>query len=77
MMPESTPVYISYPPPQDTRSGCKVSWNIYGSMEEALVCSRVAKYNAKIDAAMGYDFGFCAPGSIDELPDGRFEVCIP
>ena len=74
---KSYPILLPYPEPQDVRSGCKVGWNIYGSMDEALICSQIAKNNAAIKASMGYDFGYQAPGSIDPLPDGRFEVCIP
>jgi hypothetical protein len=69
--------YRGYPTEQEYRSGCKVSWYIYDSRADAEACSEAAKHNARIDRSLGYDFGFCSPGSITVLPDGRFEVCIP
>jgi hypothetical protein len=66
-----------YPEPDDRRSGCKVSWNIYTFRSKATLCAAAAKHNAVILANQGYDFGFQAPGSITTLDDGRFEVCIP
>jgi hypothetical protein len=70
--------YRSYPEPIRTRSGCKVSWNYYDNLADAQACAEAAQFNARIDAAMGYDFGFCAPGEIRSLNDGaEFEVCLP
>ena len=68
------------PYPENTvreRSGCKVGWRTYATREEAEVCSEAAKHNAKLDAALGYDFGYQAPGSISTNSDGTFTVCIP
>jgi hypothetical protein len=39
--------------------------------------AEAAKHNAEICWNLGYDFGYCSPGSITELDDGRYEVCIP
>jgi hypothetical protein len=66
-----------YPPTDDTRSGCKVGWRYYQTRAEAEACSKAARWNGRVKEEMGYDFGYCAPGHITELPDGRFEVCIP
>jgi hypothetical protein len=69
--------WLDYPAYQGHRTGAKVSWRIYDKLEDAKAASRAARYNAEIDASLGYDFGYCTPGSIDVLEDGRFEVCIP
>ena len=68
---------MSYPVQDGTRVGCKVSWYIYAEREDAEKASKAAKHNAVVQEAFGYDFGYCAPGSIAKLADGRFEVCIP
>ena len=68
--------YMPYPKEDDFRGGCKVSWLIYKDRKKAEEAAKAAKHNARIDAARGYDFGFQCPGSIDELEDGRYEVCI-
>jgi len=70
------PMYRDYPAAQDLRSGCKVSWMTYDKREDAEACSEAAHWNAAIKWDLGYDFGYCSPGSITEK-DGRFEVCIP
>lgn len=69
--------YKPYPPTEDIRSGCKVGWRRYTKKADAKACAEAAKHNAAIDRDLGYDFGFCTPGSIETLKDGRFEVCIP
>lgn len=66
-----------YPVPVRSRGGCKVSWNYYRTREEAEACSKVAYANSLIDAADGFDFGYCAPGCIRETEDGLYEVCLP
>ena len=67
----------TYPKPDEYRSGCKVAWHIYKKLADAEKCSAAAMHNATIKAAEGYDFGYCGPGSITKLDDGRYEVCIP
>lgn len=77
--------WIQYPPTDDFRTGCKVGWRTYKTKAEALACQKAALNNAQIQRAGGYDFGYCSPGSIDEVKgigEGRegttmFEVCIP
>jgi hypothetical protein len=69
--------YMAYPATDDIRSGCKVGWRIYRDRVLAEACAVAARHNAEIKAEQGYDFGYCAPGSITVLDDGRFEVCIP
>lgn len=77
MAKKRTFYYESYPPTEDTRTGCKVGWRTYATREEAEACSKAARHNAAIQAGFGYDFGYCAPGSITKLDNGHFEVCIP
>ena len=69
--------YVPYPKEADIVGGCKVSWLIYQTREEAEQASRAAKHNAVVASSKGYDFGFCCPGEIDELENGLFKVCIP
>ena len=76
-----------YPPEQAMRSGCKVSWNYYDSREDAEACSEAARHNAVRQRQLGYDFGYCSPGSImwaepgkggkQAGENGRWEVCLP
>ena len=68
--------YRDYPTPEKQRGGCKVSWNYYDNEVDAKKCSEAAYHNSLIDASLGYDFGYCAPGSIREV-EGLFEVCLP
>jgi len=64
--------------PQETgyRGGCKVCWKTYATEEQAKVASLHAIAEAIYNADLGYDFGFCTPGSIDKVVDG-YEVCFP
>lgn len=71
------PTYKDYPKTDAVRSGCKVGWRIYTDRHDAEVCAEAARWNAVIQESHGYDFGYCMPGSITVLEDGRFEVCIP
>jgi len=64
------PKSISY------RSGCKVCWETYATEEEAKVASVLARKEGYEKAALGYDFGYCSPGSIDKVKDG-WEGCWP
>jgi len=69
--------YASYPKnPVSQRQGCKVGWLIYATIEEAKACSVEAIYEGHKRAEQGYDFGYCAPGSITKVETG-WEVCIP
>jgi len=69
--------YQNYPPTDDIRSGCKVGWRTYATRKEAEKCAEAARLNGIVKACQGYDFGYQVPGSIRQLADGRFEVCIP
>lgn len=84
--------YRIYPTPVKQRGGIKVSWNYYDNEADAKKCSEAAYHNSLIDASLGYDFGYCAPGKIRKMepgatyqePDGKdlevgdlFEVCLP
>ncbi len=68
--------YLPYPPQQDSRVGCKVSWYIYAKREDAETAAIAAQHNATIQSELGYDFGYCSPGSIEQV-GGGWEVCIP
>jgi len=69
--------FHAYPAGYEYRTGCKVCWHIYKDRGDAEACAIAAKHNARICESLGYDFGYCTPGSIDVLDDGRFEVCCP
>jgi len=70
-----------YPKEDDLRTGCKVSWHYYRSKEDAEKCAEAAKHNARIQRWEGYDFGYCAPGSITLMKAGKhagmYGVCLP
>lgn len=71
-----------YPTYQGLRVGCKVSWHYYKSHADALEAARVAVHNAEILAGEGFDFGYQAPGHIEQpAEDGEFaglySVVIP
>jgi hypothetical protein len=77
--------YKPYPKEQGLRSGIKVSWQYYAKREDAELASQAAKHNAAIQAELGYDFGYCSPGSIELVGENRgmpqylgmWEVCLP
>lgn len=79
------PTYMPYPKEDGLRSGIKVSWHYYKDRAAAEQCSEAARHNGIIQENLGYDFGYCMPGSIDVVGDNRgmperigwFEVCIP
>jgi hypothetical protein len=72
--------YRDYPPYNAYRGGCRVCWYYYHSIEDAKLASAAAKHNAKIQAALGFDFGYQAPGAMELVKDGEragmWEVCI-
>jgi hypothetical protein len=73
--------YREYPKPSGYRSGCKVSWYYYHDRANADKAAAAAKHNAVIQAGLGFDFGYQAPGSIHKAEGGdnagMWEVCIP
>lgn len=76
--------WMQYPPEQASRSGCKVSWNYYASEADAKACSIAAINNGQMQMNRGYDFGYCAPGSVRKPEPGSkvfypdlYEVCLP
>lgn len=69
--------YMTYPSAQNVEHGCKVSWRTYTDQHDAETCAEAAKHNARLDEALGYDFGFAIPGEIKETEDGRFRVTTP
>lgn len=64
------------PAPQSTRSGNKVGWNFYTSLDDAEACSQWAQEQAKHMESIGYDFGYQVPGRVQPV-DGGWEVVIP
>jgi len=68
--------YKTLPEPLRTRSGCKVAWKYYGTLQEAEEAAVLARHNALIDIRLGYDFGYQSPGMIRKMDDGTFEVCV-
>ena len=75
-------MYKPYPEPDGIRVGCKVMWNYYRDRKAAEECSKAAEYNAHIQRDLGYDFGYCSPGSIRTAHEsseyaGMWEVCLP
>ena len=74
--------WMPYPEHDGVRSGCKVSWYYYKKREDAEACSVAAKHNAIRQEQLGYDFGYCSPGSIEMAHPssehaGMWEVCLP
>lgn len=67
--------YKSMPKPIKTVVGSKVSWKTYATIDEAMQAASVARHNAEIDEAMGYDFGFMSPGEIKKTDEGYEVVC--
>jgi hypothetical protein len=71
-----------YPKHDGLDVGCKVSWYYYKNQEDAIAAARAAEHNAMIQSYLGYDFGYCSPGSIepafkDSEFAGMYRVCIP
>ena len=62
--------------PVSTRGGCKVGWATYATQEEADDVSAWANKEGHRKSRLGYDFGYCSPGTIEKVPDG-YEVCLP
>lgn len=73
--------YMDYPDSKLYRGGCKVAWHYYAAESDAKECAKAAMHNAKLQAADGYDFGYCSPGSIRLMEAGEYkglyEVCLP
>jgi hypothetical protein len=75
--------YERYPEPQARRSGCKVGWYYYSDKADADKCAVVARRDAERQLDIGYDFGYCWPGTVRQVPEdheqhaGLYEVCIP
>lgn len=71
--------YKRLPEPVKVRSGIKVGWYYYADEETAKKAGVLARHNAEIDANLGYDFGYCAPGSVRLIREGEYaglwEVC--
>ena len=82
-----TPAFKNYPEPVTQRGGCKVSWYYYKTESEARTCSEAAAWNREIKAGLGYDFGYCWPGTVKRMDhpapygepqyEGLWEVCLP
>ena len=60
-----------------SRTGNKVSWFYYATLEQAQIASQWAAAQAEWYWQLGFDYGYCSPGSIRETDDQLFEVCFP
>jgi hypothetical protein len=67
---------FTYLPCLGIRNGNKVSWRIYATEEEALADSVTARKEGEYWRQFGYEYGYCCPGSVRELPDGTWELCV-
>lgn len=78
---DARPAYAAYPATRYIEVGYKVGWRYYDNRADAEECAEAARHNAAIQAGLGYDFGYCSPGSITKMVEGRYagyyEVCIP
>lgn len=63
--------------PLSTRSGCKVGWEYYATLDEAKLAAALAVEKASAMEAKGYDWGYQCPGAIRPMLDGTYEVCVP
>lgn len=72
---------MNYPEPQAIVSGSKVARYYYTNLAQALIAGKMARMEAANLAAQGYDFGYCAPGSVTSINEGPYkgmhEVTIP
>lgn len=85
-MPKAKSKYLPQPKYDNIRVGCKVSWLYFKDEAAARAAVPIAKHNAALDEAAGYDFGYQSPGSIRKMGDdgkgefaqynGLWEVCF-
>jgi len=72
---------FDYPKPDQTRIGIKVRWYYYADKAKADEAAAIAKKEAPVREAQGYDFGYQSPGVIRGIDNGFFpglyEVCLP
>lgn len=68
---------VRYPKAISRRGGCKVSWMTFDTLKKAEAASKCALVEARYLERLGYDWGYCAPGSITKTAEGHYEVCIP
>lgn len=61
--------------PVSSRGGCKVSWKTYATEQRAREMAAWAYLEGEYKAALGYDYGYCMPGSVAKVDDG-WEVCF-
>lgn len=67
---------MPYPEAIRRETGCKVGWLYYDNEADALEASKAARHNGLIDRDLGYDFGYCSPGSVTKTDNGEWEVCV-
>lgn len=73
------PVF-KYPEAQEYKGGCKVGWRYYVSLDDAQAASEVAVREGMYKADLGFDYGYCSPGSIEKvecLGQTLYKVCVP
>lgn len=61
----------------ETRSGCKVGWEVYNDRAEAEARGRVAEVQMRDMEMRGYDFGYQVPGEVRQTADGNWIVTVP
>ncbi len=65
------------PNPVKVQAGCKVSWRMFATEEEAKVASEHAKLEAEYYSYFGYDYGYFRGGEISKCGDGTWSVVFP
>ena len=77
---EKKPLW-DYPKYDQIEVGCRVSWYYYKSLNDAKKAASIADEHGDWCAARGFDFGYCCPGSLTRITEGKYkgmyEVCIP
>ena len=58
------------PTPINTRTGCRVAWKTYLTIEDAELAAKHARLLAHIMAQRGYEWGYQCPGDIEATNDG-------
>lgn len=78
LVDESEWEYQPYPETDlvSRRSGIKVGWRTYSTIESADACAYAAAINAVLQERQGYDFGYLIPSTITQVGD-NWEVVIP
>lgn len=75
------PTYLPEPHSDALRVGIKVHWLYFRDKAQAEAAAPIARHNASVAAAEGYDFGYQSPGHLKLIDHGDYagmwEVCFP